>query len=349
MTISDAALRAALLERVRIASPPAHLGDPPPVVARRVAATPLLPAAFPFRPLVAAAVGLAIVVVIGAGLFAGGRFDRPSLSTPPVASEAARSDSPAPPTPAPATRQPSASSIVSGCEARGFDARRCAAIVAAARRLAGNPSDVVSVAVREPTPDQVSLGSAALADVDLVTADGGILQVQIRCFAIVLPDSSDRLCSADPQIRISGGVSTDVPCGPTPGDENHPCATLPPTPRPAVIAASTPLVVPAVDVVLDHAGHYDVFVGAASLPDGLLSERSGEIADPRPTTFWIDRGISIVVRPGKPCTGDACPAIESIYHEPFRGPQPVNVYLVFDVVELTVPGTVLEIRDLVVR
>jgi hypothetical protein len=88
---------------------------------------------------------------------------------------------------------------------------------------------------------------------------------------------------------------------------------------------------------------------SASLPDGLLSERTGELADPRPDSWWIDSGVRIVVRPGKPCTGESCPQIDSIYHEAFHGPQPVHVYLVFDVVELETPGVVLEVRNLVVR
>jgi hypothetical protein len=101
--------------------------------------------------------------------------------------------------------------------------------------------------------------------------------------------------------------------------------------------------------VLDHVGHYEVPVGRATLPDGLLSERSGNLADPRPTAYWIDSGVSIVVRPGKPCVGTDCPQVDSIYRKPFHGPQQVHVYLVFDVVELNAPGTILEVRNLVVR
>jgi hypothetical protein len=160
---------------------------------------------------------------------------------------------------------------------------------------------------------------------------------------------SDRVCQDDARVWLGGGVSHDVPCGATPGDANHPCATLPPSPKPAVVAASTPLIVPVFDVPIDHVGHYEVPVGAASLPNGLLSERSGELGDPRPTAYWIDEGVQIVVRPGKPCVGSTCPEIDSIYHEPFGGPEPVNVDLVFDVVELTSPGANLEIRNLVVR
>jgi hypothetical protein len=157
------------------------------------------------------------------------------------------------------------------------------------------------------------------------------------------------VCSPDAEITIQGGVSHDVPCGPTPCDEQNPGATAPPRPRPAVVAASKPLVLRVFDVPIDHVGHYEVLVGEATLPDGLLSQRSGTLGDPRPTAYWIDQGVAIVVRPGKACVGPDCPSIESIYHAPFHGPQPVHVYLVFDVVELDTSGSILEVRNLVVR
>jgi hypothetical protein len=78
-----------------------------------------------------------------------------------------------------------------------------------------------------------------------------------------------------------------------------------------------------------------------------LTERSATLADPRPTTFWIDDGVLIDVRPDA-CRG-TCPSITSVYREPFQGPRPVHVYLVFDVTELTAPTAVLQVRDLVVR
>jgi hypothetical protein len=238
---------------------------------------------------------------------------------------------------------------VVGCDELGFDGRRCAAVVARATELAGDPAGVVTIVVRKAPVDTTHLGSHPIATVGFTLGDGTSKTVEIHCLNVVGAVSSDRVCSDDPQIRIDGGVSHDVPCGPDPCDEQHPGATPPPSPRPEVIAASEPLVLPAFDVPLDHVGHYDVLVGSASLPDGLLSERSGELADTRPTSWWIDSGVQIVVRPGEPCTGESCQQIDSIYHDPFAGPQPVHVYLVFDVVELETPGVVLEVRNLVVR
>jgi hypothetical protein len=276
----------------------------------------------------------------GVALLPGGVIDRSSGGFHPQTWWGAASSAQAPtfPLPLPA---------VTGCEAMGFDARRCAAVVARAREQAGNPTDVVSVAVRRAIPNQVSLGGGPIADVVLTASDGTERVIEIGC--LFLSGQSDRVCSPDAQITIDGGVSHDVPCGPTPCDEQNPGSTLPPSPRPAVVAASKPLVLRVFDIPIDHVGHYEVLVGEATLPDGLLSQRSGTLGDPRPTAYWIDQGVAIVVRPGKPCVGPDCPSIESIYRAPFHGPQPVHVYLVFDVVELDASGTFLEVRNLVVR
>ena len=191
-------------------------------------------------------------------------------------------------------------------------------------------------------------GGGAIATVDFTLVGGAHQRVDVRC-GLAFGVSSDRVCSDDPQIAVYGGVSTDVPCGATPGGEGHPCATPPPKPRPDSVLRSRPLILPTFDVPLDRVGHYEVLVGTASLPDGMLAERSGTLADPRPTTFWIDGGIQIAVRPGDPCIGARCQQIDSIYIDPITGPQPVHVYLVFDVVELDPGGAILEIRNLIVR
>ena len=298
---------------------------------------------------------VAAAVVVGIVLF-GGLLGRPAppssalgsaSASPTLASEAAAaSNVSVAPSPTHPTWPP-----ITGCDTLGFDARRCAAIVARATTIAGSPKGIVAVFVGPPDrTGGISLGGGmSIATVDFTLTDGTHNRADIRCGNSFGGVSSDRACSADPQIRLFSGVSHDTPCGPDPCGEGNPGATPPPSPKPAVIAASEPLVLRVFDVPIDHVGHYEVLVGAASLPDGLLSERSGGIGDPRPTGYWIDSGVSIVVRPGKPCTGEACPSIDSIYHASFHGPQPVHVYLVFDVVELTVPGTVLEIRNLVVR
>lgn len=228
----------------------------------------------------------------------------------------------------------------------GFSATRCSLIVATALARAGDHTDVVRAVVRRTTEPDVTLSTFSLATVDLIASDGATTSIDVRCG---LSGPSDRLCRDDAKIYVAGGVDHDVPCGPQPGDENHPCATLPPTPRPASIANSQPLRLPALDISLDHLGHYEVLAGIAWLPDGALSERSATLADPRPSTFWIDSGVEIDVRDGSnPCPG-SCPSVTSAYHKPYDGPMPVRIYLVFDVTELNVPTAVLQVRDLVVR
>lgn len=235
--------------------------------------------------------------------------------------------------------------LVTGCAALGFDARRCNAIVARATRTAGSPNGIVAVAVEPPDRSGgVTLaGGGPIATVDFTLAGGVHRRVDVSC-GLAGPRSSDRACSADPQIWVAGGVSRDIPCGPTPAGEGQPCASLPPDPRPATIAASRPLLRGVLDVALDHSGHYEVLAGTATIPNGAITERSATVANARPTEFWIDPYIELEVRPdrgGSP--------IDSYYGPRVPGPMPVHVYLVFDVVELDSGGAVLRVRDIVVR
>jgi hypothetical protein len=110
------------------------------------------------------------------------------------------------------------------------------------------------------------------------------------------------------------------------------------------VAVARPLRIASVDVPIDHLGRYDVEVGEAGLPDGVLSARSATLADPRPEAFWIADGIGIEVRPVDP----ARPPVGSVYREAFDGVEPVKVFLVFDVTELK-SDSVLQVRDLVVE
>jgi hypothetical protein len=91
-------------------------------------------------------------------------------------------------------------------------------------------------------------------------------------------------------------------------------------------------------------GRDEVPVGEGGLPDGYLSERRGARLNDQPTTFSIDNGIAVDVRP----TERGRPPVGSLYRDPYDGVEPVEVFLVFDVVE-TSPGAVIEVRHIVVR
>lgn len=228
------------------------------------------------------------------------------------------------------------------CESLGFEARQCAAIVARAEADAGiEPAGVTSIDILAPATDRsVRLGGQMIARVRFhgLAIEPDLVQ-EVWCVGII--GGGDRACNKDANIGIAGGVDHDVPCtGEAPGG----CATLPPTPRPASIAKAASLRLPTLDIPIAHMGRYEIAVGTAGLPDGVLTERSARLADPSPDSFWIADGIIIEVRPVDPTR----PPVGSIYRNPFDGVEPVRVFLKFDVTETT-PGAVLQVRDIVVR
>jgi hypothetical protein len=345
VTLSDEDLRTALAARARRATVDRDLGRTARAIAISTEVRSRRPARLNWGRLGRAGVlAVAGVLVIAGVATLVDRFVGVGTATPPAVSV-----SPMTPTSAPASgsptpsARPAPSTLLVGCETLGFNDRRCDAAVARARESAGNPTGITTIGIHRPTSGSGSVGSFVLATVDFTLGDGSRRSIDLRCMLMVGPRSSDRVCSADPQVWIAGGVSRDTPCGPAPGGDAS-CATLPPDPRPATVKASRPLQVPILDVPLDHLGHYEVLVGQATIPDGALSERAATLAEPRPTDFWIDPYIEIEVRPDIPGRFP----IDASYANRFDGPEPVHVYLVFDVVELE-PGAVLQVRDLVVR
>ena len=336
VSLSDDALRRALLDRARSIDPDSI---DLPRVAHGIAARSRTRGG-PRSAWLGLAAALIVLAAGGAGLLA--RLGSPSEPASPAASAHVATASLGPSqAPSPA---PSRSLTITGCDAMGFSPSRCDRIVAAARARSGDPADVVRAVVRRTTESEDYLGSVSLATVDLTTSGGITQSVDIRCGLLLGPRSSDRVCSADPRVWVAGGVSMDRPCGPTPGDETHPCGPLPPDPDPAIVAASRPLIVPSLAITIDHLGHHEVLVGTATIPNGAISERSASLADPHPTTYWIDPYIEIEVRPDR-----GGPPIDTYYARRVKGSEAVHVYLVFDVTELNVPSAILQVRDLVVR
>jgi hypothetical protein len=227
------------------------------------------------------------------------------------------------------------------CADLRFSDRQCAAMVRRAEENAGiRADDVVDVDILPPKIDgNRRLGGGMISRVRFHLGSGEIWTEELWCVGVA--SGSDRVCSPDASIALSTGVDHDVPCS---GEAPEGCATLPPTPRASIRALARPLRVRSIDVPIDHLGPYEIEVGAAGLPDGVLSQRSATLADARPTTFWIDDWVGLEVRPVDPSR----PPVGSVYREPFDGVEPVTVFLVFDVTEFT-PGAVLEVRDIVVE
>jgi hypothetical protein len=225
------------------------------------------------------------------------------------------------------------------CAQFEFSARRCAAIVARGLDEAGiDRSDVTGIDLL-PLPEHAqSLGGGTVAVLRFHLGAGRDVDQEVVCVGI--SGSFDPACGEEARIRVSMGVDRDVPCSGEPPDG---CATVPATPPPAAVTAASGLRVAELNVPIDHAGHYEIELGNASLPNGYLSERSLRLVDDRPATFWITNAVLRVAS-----MIDGRPPVGSIYRAPYVGPEPVAALLVFDVTEFESAG-ILQVRDIVVR
>jgi hypothetical protein len=145
------------------------------------------------------------------------------------------------------------------------------------------------------------------------------------------------LCTETPEIALNG---------PTFGGYWDTTGATPP-PVPAKLrAASRPLHVAALDVAIDHVGHYEVLLGHAVVPLGILTRATVALADPRTQAVTITPdGIRFVIRSaaagGKPFNN----LYERGWHD---GTEEVLALLVFDVTAFEA-GAVLGVRGIVVE
>jgi hypothetical protein len=223
------------------------------------------------------------------------------------------------------------------CAQWGYSARRCEAIVDRGRDNAQVTLDEVRSIQLLPFEPQVGLGGYQVALIRFELLTGASIDQAVHCIGVDM----SRACNENAEIVVVGDVDHDVPCA---GEPPAGCATLPPTPDPAAVAAARSFSLDSLDVRLDDEGPYDIRLGTATLPNGYLSERSLDLADPRPDSFWIDAGVRLDIR------SDVAgrPPIGSIYRDPFDGPEPVTIFLVFEVTDLDGPS-VMQVRDIVVR
>jgi len=224
------------------------------------------------------------------------------------------------------------------CDQWGYSVRRCEAIVERAMREAGVDEDDVGSIALLPFEPETNLGGQQVALVRLELLDGRLADQPVHCVGIARGPA----CNEDAEIGRHGiGIDRDIPCA---GEPPAGCATLPPLPDADAVAAATPFELAALDIPIDHEGRYELKVGSATLPDGYLTERSFDLVESRPENFWIDDGVGLEVRPdvaGRPPIG-------SVYRDPFDGPEPVTIYVVFEVTDIDRPS-LLEVRDIRVR
>jgi hypothetical protein len=227
------------------------------------------------------------------------------------------------------------------CESLDFPTRQCDAIVAVAQANASiAPETVTSIDILPPSSQGGGLvGRRMVAQVRFHRSGQPDRTEEVWCTGVTR--ISAIACDPSAKIGIGGHIDHDVPCA---TEAIETCATLPPSPRPAIQAIARPLHVAALDILLDHLGPYEVEVGEAGLPDGVLSTISGRLGEPSPDSYWIADGVGINVLP----VDRSRPSLQSVYRDPFDGVEAVTVVLLFNVTELTTPS-VLQIRDLIVE
>jgi hypothetical protein len=230
------------------------------------------------------------------------------------------------------------------CPRLGFSPRRCDAVIARAIEVAGvRPADVAAVKLGRPGGQTVSLGGTLAAVAELSLADGAVVAQEVWCIGI--GGQYRAWCVDDPQVQLVAGANHDVPCSGEQSDAGEPvgCAT-PIALDPVAVAQARPLLVEMLDVHLTL-GPETVEVGHAWLANGFLDEARFTLADLAPDGVSIPDGIALVIAPIDPNR----PPFGNVYERGvFPGVEEVVATLEFDVVEAP-PGTVLQVRDVVVR
>jgi hypothetical protein len=233
-----------------------------------------------------------------------------------------------------------------GCGDIGLTDRRCARIVdVAAEDLALDPS--------RPREVRLGLGPACPSRVDercigsrepfvivrFAFADGVVAEHGISCYGVGRELSL--LCADPPAIYLAGGVDHDIPC---PGEPPDGCATPVPTIDPATLAGAMALEVSDFEIPLPRVGHYDVLLGTAILPNGVLSQADYGLVESHQAGFLLEGSVvRLVVR------DPSGHELGNVYTTRWTaGVVEVTVSLVFDVVEVD-PGTSLHVRDVSVR
>lgn len=232
-------------------------------------------------------------------------------------------------------------SYPAGCREYGFSQRRCDAIVDWARdQLSAGHPGIRSIELGpDPDPTAVRLGGDFTALVRFRMEDGATLDFPLYCG---IGGQWTLLCTETPEIMISSptmGGYTDVPCA---GEAPAGCATPLPTLQPAAVAASRPLEIAARDIPIDHIGRYEIPLGRAVLPNGVLTEASFGLRDLKTQTLAVRDAVWLDVRPVDP----GAPPFDNYYMRGWhKGTEAVNVVLVFEVMSFQ-PGAMLELRNI---
>ncbi len=240
-----------------------------------------------------------------------------------------------------------------GCTAFGLSARRCEAIVATAASNVGfDRSTATATSLMadrgcggDPLSDDIVLctrsGSVA-AGVRFDRADGTSVLSEVYC-GVGPPTLA---CSETPGIQavdLHDAGYWDVPCaGEAPGG----CPNRITAPTGPAAAARRELKIDAIAVPVGPVGHREVEIGRAVLADGIVQEARFSIADQSQVGFLLDPGL---VRMELRSTVQGRPPFDNLYQRAaFKGPEEIQVVLIFDVAE-TGPDAVIHVTDVLVR
>jgi hypothetical protein len=222
----------------------------------------------------------------------------------------------------------------------------------AAAQLKVRREDIAAIDVLpEPTPEVEVIDGQTIVkirsggppvDVLVTLADGSTRIASMDCGVASFPSCADDPHLSAGSVTGDNGGYRDLPCA---GDPPDGCATPVPTIDPAA-ASAKPLTIPRRDIPLDHVGDYQVRLGEATLPNGILTEASFGFADDWPPGVTISDGIvRLEVRSLEP---DGKPFTNIHDHGWRAGTERVEAVLVFTV-EHVDPDAVLGIRNVVVR
>ncbi|MDQ6794629.1 MAG: hypothetical protein M3067_07420 [Chloroflexota bacterium] len=238
-----------------------------------------------------------------------------------------------------------------GCAAFELSPRRCQAIlnwVVAQTGSSGRALTAVELlgdlgcGNSDPNVLCKNGGGRLVVRMRLHFADGGSAEQSVGCG---IDSQYSILCTETPEIRV-GSIADgyrDVPCG---NENGVGCGSPLPSGDPAALAAARPLRMPALDIPIDHIGHYQFDVGQATLPNGVLGAAEFRLANHKTQAVLVtEDGVSLRIRSADP----AGKPFENYYLRGWHpGPEDVIVSLQFDVMAFD-PGALLQVRDLVVQ
>jgi len=219
-----------------------------------------------------------------------------------------------------------------------FSDARCLAITdKAAVDLGLTRADIVAIDV---IPEQVVLTRSGGAPLNLRVRlrDGSTTDLSLGCTGLGMAP----FCQEEPTLRARDMIGSGYNDSPCIGEPPDGCATPVPSVAPAAAASATALRIARLDIPIDHLGDYDVRLGEARLPNGLLSVGRFDFVDPWPPDVTILLGgARLVVRSLEPDGR----AFGNVYEHGWReGTERVAAFLLFHVDRFD-PGATLSIRD----